>query len=237
MAQNRPELFSAWKASPKPETLSPLLESLEPTINKALVTYGYAGDPNMRNTARIHLSKSLERFDPSKSNINTFAFNELKRLQRLGPKQRFAIPIPEIANLEIRDLNNFEAEYFDLNGRKPTDDEISDALGMSKNRLGIIRTKYRKQYVDRPISEDDRLRQSSTSGGFDLDDMWVDAVFYELDPIDKQILNWTTGRAGNDILSKSQIAKNLGMSVAAISQRAARIAAKLEEGFDYTGVI
>ena len=60
--------------------------------------------------------------------------------------------------------------------------------------------------------------------------MWSDYVYYDLDPIDKKIFEWTTGYAGSKIIPKGEVAKKLRITPAAVSLRINKIVKKLEEG-------
>ncbi len=93
--------YTAWSARRSPSTLTPLISSLQPTINSSLRTYGFANDPNMLATAQLHVIKSLDRYDPEKAGVKTFVTNELRRIQRLGPQQRFALPMPVAITISV----------------------------------------------------------------------------------------------------------------------------------------
>jgi DNA-directed RNA polymerase specialized sigma subunit len=61
-------------------------------------------------------------------------------------------------------------------------------------------------------------------------DIWLEYVHHDLDPIDKKILEWKTGMYGKQVLSTNEIARRLNITPSAVSQRAAKIAMKIEAG-------
>jgi len=223
------ELFQQWHTAPTPTTLSPLLTELEPSIMKALKTYGYAKDPNMRTSVQLHLANSLQRFDPQKSNIKTFVNHELKRINRLGPRHRFAIPMPEQAALDLRDVERQRTELTAATGREPTVKELADSTGLSSQKISRIQTRYAT-----PVLTQESLAQSGQSEPgtetLDYDQLWLEAVYDGLDGVDQKIVDWTLGWHAQPTLTKTDIAAKLGLSISAISQRAQNLAVKFDEG-------
>jgi len=230
------QLFSTWKQSPGPKTVTPLVKSLEPMINKALSSYGYSGDPNMKTTAQLHVIKALPRFDPSRAQLGTFVFNELKRLQRLGPKQQHAIPMPEQAAFDLKSIQRVEHDLAYNLGRDPNYDELADATGLSARRIEAIKKRYGMPTLTEQSFETDEgfievPGQRSVSD--ESQELWTEAVYQEMDPIDKKIFDWATGLHGQPRLSKTKMAAKLNISIPAITQRAQRISKKLTEGMEY----
>ena len=62
------------------------------------------------------------------------------------------------------------------------------------------------------------------------EDIWLEYVHHDLDPVDKKVLEWKTGLYGKTILSTNEIARRLKITPGAVSQRASKIAMKIEEG-------
>lgn len=224
------ELFTAWKDKPSPKTLSPLMDSLAPTISSALSTYGYSGDPNIAEAAKLHVISVLPRFDPSKAKMETFLRNELRRVQRLGPQMINPIQSSERARLDNRFLVASEMELREQLGRDPTLDELCDHCGLSPKRIERIRMASRPLMAEDSLSggEDQAPQVIGTSSGRP-EDVWMEAYYASLeDPKDKLIFEYSTGWRGRPITGKSAIAAKLGLSPGAVSQRADRMAAALQ---------
>lgn len=220
--------WEAWKKTPGPDTLTPLVRSVNPVIDRALHTYGMSNDPTMKNVAQLHVIKVLPRFDPSKAKLDTFLTNELKRLQRVGTQQSQMIKAPERVVLDWRHINNSELELKDRLGRDPTVDELSDFTGIGARRISMIRRSMKPTITSESFSQGDN--QVTGGAQTDYEDLWRDSFYAGLgDPVDRKIMDWTLGWHDQPQLSKTEIARRLGISSAAVSQRSARLASDLEQ--------
>ena len=227
-------MFRAWKASPNPRTLSPLLTKLNPTIDRAASAYGYKDDPNIKTTAQLHVADALHRFDPKKgAKLETFMFNELKRLRRLGPAQQYAIPMPEQAAYDLRSIQRVEADLASDLGREPLPEELADASGLSTKRITAIKKQYALPTVTEQSFDPMQGMPGQEAEPEESERLWTDAVYGESDPVDKHIMNWSLGLNGQPKRSKTDMAVSLKMSIPAITQRARKIAQRLNEGVNY----
>jgi DNA-directed RNA polymerase specialized sigma subunit len=225
------QAYTTWKKTPTPVNMTGVIKAVDPVIRKALQTYGYKDDPLMRSTAQAYAGRIIPNYNPSKgTHLSTFLTTELQRLQRIGPQQSYAVPIPEGAALDLQRVKDKEAELRAALGRDPTIPELADATNMNIRRINKLYTKYGAPSLTEGFYGEDL----STAGeGSDVSEqIWADAVYMELDPIDKKIFEWTTGWKGRPSLSKTEIAQKLKMSVSAVTQRAAKITQKLNEGSD-----
>ena len=227
------DLYALWKAKPGPATLTPLMTAVQPTIQSAVRTHGFAGDPNMEATAQLHAISVLPRFDPKKAKLDTFLHNELRRLQRVGPQQNMPIRAPERALLDNRALLTADAELKDSLGRPPTVEELADHTGMPPRRIERIRLAARPVLSEDSLSgsgdDNDAPRILGTEQGRP-EDLWMESFYAGLeDPKDKLIFEWSLGWRGAQKLSKSEIARRLNVSVGAVSQRADKQATGLQQ--------
>ena len=226
---NDPTPYDAWKAKPGPATLTPLIQSLKPTIQRSLASYGYDKDSNVISAAQIHLSKGLSRFDPEKSNIDTWATNELKRMPRVALRQRHAIPMPERVAADMRDMHAAERELQDKLGRDPTTGELADHTGISVGRIGKIRSSYGVPTLTEGMAQTSEGEEKAVGiANGSREHLVMELVYGELQPLDQQILDYTFGWHGQPKLNKVEIARRLKRSPAGITQHAAVIAHKLE---------
>lgn len=218
-------MYSEWKRKPNSKTLTPLIQRLDPIIDKAVNAYGYSGDINIKNTARNLAIKSLDKYDPNKAGLETFVFGELRRLQRIGPKQEFALAMPERVLFERKSLNNAIETLSNELGREPTFEEVKDRTGLSTKRLNTL---YRLP-TQTQGTKTDTEGQVIADGvdEYDPSRLWQESVVLSFDPIDRKIYELVSSNKG---LSKVQIAKKLGISPAAVTQRTARMSEKLSEG-------
>lgn len=220
-------MYSEWKRKPNSKTLTPLIQRLDPVIDKAVNAYGYSGDVNIKNTARSLAIKSLDRYDPDKASLETFVFGELRRLQRIGPRQEFALAMPERVLFERKALNNTLESLSDELGREPTFEEVKDRTGLSTRRLNTL---YRlpTQTQGTKVDTEGQVIADGVDD-YDPNRLWQESVVLSFDPIDRKIYELASSNQG---MSKVQVAKKLGISPAAVTQRTARMTKKLSEGVE-----
>ena len=226
-----PPEYDAWKAAPGPATLTPLVTSLEPAIQGALRSYGLQDDPMMHNVALLHVGKALQSYDPAKgAGLDTFVRQELQRLQRINAQRRAPIPIPEGAMADIKHLDAQEQELEYELGRSPTAPELADRTGISLRRIKALRSKYHPVVTDlsgEQAGDDDSVFMLPAQR-FDADAFARNMAYQDADAVDRKIMEWSFGLYGSPVLTKSKIAAKLGISVPAITKRAANIAARID---------
>lgn len=217
--------WDAWKKNPSDENFNNLFKKVEPVVNSAMRSFG-GDDPRLRTRAKIITAKAFNDYDPNKgAALNTHVYNRLQRLQRFRAERSSATHIPENTRLDAASVKRFQEQYVTDHGVDPSDAKISDAIGISMGRISRARG----------LGEASGSQMTSKKGDVpgqdrNFDKIWADYVYHDLGEKDKKIYEWTTGRNGNKVLQKSEIAKRLGISAAAVSQRVGRIANKLQEG-------
>lgn len=224
--------YEAWKSKPSPQTSSALLGAVRPVLDSAVRSYGGAGtSPTLRSRAKLMALDALGNYDPSRAKLRTHLMVQLQGLRRASAKEQQMISIPERVALDLHRLGAAEGSLRDSLNRDPSDAELSEHVGLSPARIGYIR-QARPAYAEGTI-------HGATSGDEDQgefnpavrqqgpDTHMLDFVYHDLDPADQVIMEHTLGLRNKPVLPKQQIAAKLGMSPAAVSQRAARIQAKL----------
>lgn len=227
------EEFAAWHKHRDPITLAKLLDAAKPTLQSALTSYA-GGDHSLMGRAKIMAAKSLERFDPDRGvKLQTYLMSQLQPLSRESVRRRQAVRVPEKANIDLWRVNQATQEFRDAHEREPADTELADATGLSHRRILKLR-KYGKGEISegsmQSVNDDGEVSNFQPGGQTkDPELVWAEYVHHDLGPVDQKILEHRTGLFGNDILPNQDIAKKLNLSPGAISQRAAKIQAKLQE--------
>lgn len=216
----------AWKAEPTDDNFNTLLNHLKPTVDAALFSYA-GGDETLRLKANILASQALSTYDPKKSALNTHVMNSLHRLSRVRADRQTLIHVPENQRFDSAAITRFKADYRDQHGHEPDMADIQDGLSMSKRRITNIEGHSAEVPAAKMVSEKGDMPAAM---GRSADEVWADYVYHDLDPIGRKVLEWTTGYNGREILSKTEIARRLGVSAPAVSARISRIMAKLDEG-------
>lgn len=223
--------FTQWKTTPDKHSTGELLRQLNPAIDKAIQTHVGPPHPLIRSRARSHVMKVLPAYDRNQSSLNTYVMNQLYSLRRINRQQSQIISAPERWAHEAVTLSREEDHLRELLGRDPTTSELADRAGISLKRIAKIRA------YNQPVSEGQFESAAGSQYGRTAytpqvqgdDDRWADIVYLDLDPVDQKIMEHTLGLYGQPVLRNQQLAGKLGLSPGAVSQRKAKIQAKLNE--------
>ena len=240
--QNKPEkpenqAFARWAASREPQDLRSVVQQLEPTISHLTRQYvGMRPSPVVQQRARLLAARAIESYNPAAgANLTTHVSNHLKGLQRMAADITDPMPPPERFRRDQAAIVRASDELEDELGREVTDEEVAERTGMPIKRVLRVRGRMRGRVPMSVVEDsdyDDMEAPDIVGSEFTRRDEWVDAVYHDLGPIDKLILAHKTGFRGFEQLSTGELARRLNISPAAVSQRASRIQARLEE-FDH----
>lgn len=222
--------YDYWQRNQNPANMQQLLQAANQVISRALTQYA-GGDKAMRARAKRLAIDAFRSYDPKRqTKLRTHLMIRLKPLQREYTKRTSPLAVPERVQLDQLRLRNTEQELNELYGREPSDDELAEYMGLSKKRIAHVRSYSKGILAESQIRSAEGEMQLPATENVTASDIWVEYVHHDLDPIDKKIMEWKTGYGGHDVLSTNEIAKRLGVSASAVSQRAAKIAKRLEAG-------
>jgi hypothetical protein len=222
------EPYAAWKAAPSPAANAQMLQTLQPTIEKGI--RAHVGEPNplLTSRARKLALEGLRSYDPSRARLQTHLFNQFQGLKRIARQQNQVIKAPERVIFDQQQLRQYEQELTDEMGREPTDGELANHSGFSLKRIAHVRG-----YQPGVSSGMMEGLAPGFAGGIRPDpraqQMWTELVYDDLAPLDQKILEYTLGMHGRKPLSNMEIARKLGRSPGAISQRKARVQKLLDQ--------
>ncbi len=223
------EPFTNWSTQPTPENTDKLLKAIHPVMTAALRTYGTQKSPTMQTRAKLMALDAMKRYDPSKSKLRTHLMIQLQGLRRVAAKESQILSVPEQVALDINHLRESENYLRDQLGRDPADSELADHTHLSIKRLTYIRNmrpSYSQGSFQRPSDEGEDIYQPPIADKDNVKE-WHNFVYHDLSPVDQVIMEHTLGMHAKPILSNQDIAKKLGISPGAVSQRKARIQDKL----------
>jgi DNA-directed RNA polymerase specialized sigma subunit len=222
-----PESYVKWQQDPSEENHTLVLNSLKPTISSAVFSFA-AGDQTLVPRATILASEALNTYDPKKgASLNTHVYNRLRRLQRFSAQRRQAVHIPENVRLDNGAVYRFTESWKEKHGVEPTVAQITDGTGLSVRRITKARGSGGERAQSQLTGEKGDLLVSKARSPQQI---WADYVYHDLSDKDKKVFEWATGYGGSKILPKKEIAKNLGISAAAVSARVTKISHRLQEG-------
>lgn len=224
-------VFDAWKKAPGPETIQPLLDSVKPVIDSAVKSYvGSSPNQTLNSRAKLLTIQALNSYDPSRAKLRTHLLSHLRGLQRHAAKSRQIIRIPERVAIDLGKVRDAEKELKDVLGRDPNTSELSDHMGISPKRIS-------KLYKVQPGLTEGQTTLITDQGEDALlpgvvnnrgQELWLDYIYHDLHPSDKLIFEHSLGLYGKRKLSKGDIARKVGLSAGAVSQRLAKIQEKID---------
>jgi DNA-directed RNA polymerase specialized sigma subunit len=231
-------IYTSWKKSPNPESMTNLLNNLQPTIDAAVRTYGELNNPLIKSKAKQLAINAINSFDPNnkqKATLNSWVTLNLQGLQRykntLSP-----IPVPERIRLDYSRIQKHKEDFFNERGRQPTQTELADATGLSVKRLDYVNKMIKPianegQYLEQPDDSDKHMPGIDTK---EWQNIWLEYVYNDLDPVDKKIfdIRLKRGQYANADISVNDLAKELNISPSAVSQRSNKIAEKLLQMYE-----
>jgi len=230
------EAFKEWKRNPSADNTVALLEAAKPVIESAIQAYGH-GNPAVRTKAKVLALGAFKTYDPSKgTKLRTHLMTQLQPLIRHVRNYENIASIPERVSADLYLMNQAKKEFIDKHRRDPTDHELADHTGLSARRIAHVRGFARGDIAESGLKEMDEGEMSIMYPGVakaDPAQIWLEYVHHDATPTDRQILEWKTGYNGQKILTTTEIAKRLGLTPGAVSQRAAKLAERLAEGQQY----
>lgn len=228
--------YFAWKADPTPVALNEVVRVLTPILHKALQTYAPKQEGKiLLGKAKILAIRAVRTYDPkSGAKLETHVMSQLQSLRRYAASSSTALKKSERYLQEYQEMKRQAAAFYEEHGRDPSDTELCDRMGISLTKLRKLRL-YEVREIGTSqasgINEEDSDESGSevSTNSTDPQEIWLDYVYHDLSPIDQKILDWKMGMHGQPILSNQEIAKKLGITPSAVTQRAAKISRQLEE--------
>lgn len=212
-----------------------LIKSLEPLIQGQVNKFNGSGLPQTAvKLEGIKLTaQALETYDPSKSQLNTHVTNHLKKLSRFVTTYQNVGHIPEPRALMIGKYHTIYSNIESDKGREPSVSELADSMNVSQKEIERLQSELRGdlsiEYTDSDSDEakgfyeytqqtfDPKLKQS------------IDFVYFDADPTDKRILEWTLGLNGQIQKQHKDIAVALKLTDLELKKRRETLAKKIKE--------
>jgi len=220
------ELYLIWKKSPNPMTLRDLLKQLEPIlvseVNKQI---GSLPRQILMARAKEIVIESLPKFD-SKFNVklSTFVINQLKQLKRLNYEHQNIVRMPENRQLRVKTFIDAKENLQNTLQREANTEELADHLSWPIKEVQRMERDFHTEAFESSAVYDPIERHYS-----DELNVKVEYALHSLAPRDRLIFELATGYKGKKRLSNNEIAKQLSVTPAMISQRKLYIAQRLKQ--------
>jgi DNA-directed RNA polymerase specialized sigma subunit len=208
------------------------LTAANPVINSAITSYA-GGNQSMRAQAKKLAARGFQTYDPNYgTKLHSHLMNQLQPLRRVNQQRSNVVHMPERVQSDLYRLRQAQQSFFDRFGREPADSELSEHLGVPNSRIQHLRKFMRQETAEsNTTSRADGEAEPFQPGAQSVnpEDIWMEYVHHDASPLDQKILEWKTGFNGAKILSTQEIARRLRVSPSAVSQRATRMAKRLQE--------
>jgi len=236
--------YAAWVKQPSPQGLRAVVDAHDATISSALKSYAgpQAENPVVRQRARLLAAEAIRGFKPGGSaKMATHIHSQLQALRRLAPRVSDPFPKPERLAIESGQIESKRVELKDRLGREPSLDELA-AFGkydLTKLRKTLARNRavVPESYAEGQLGDDDDESGELMPGvrKKSVEAVWADYVYHDLSDVDKVVFQHRTGYNSAPIKSNEEIARMLRISPAAVSQRANRLQAKMNQLYAQQG--
>ena len=230
--ENPYDAYMKWKDDPTPDNLSNTIKSLEPTLNSEITRYKGPA-PLLKAKAKVLAANAIKTYDPlSGAKLQSWTTTQLQPLSRYGTQLMQQVSIPERVTREAAELDTKSKEYMDLYDVEPTDAQLSDFAAINPARIKRIRDTYKQTIGDSVMY---MAQSSSIDAGIGDDRLQAAAalVANDLDERDAFIYKHRIGLDGAELLPANVIAQRLGISPAAVTQRASAIGQRIAEAREY----
>lgn len=222
--------WQQWKAAPSPKLMSAALKSVQPTIDTAISRQPRFNASVLGGEAKRLAIQAIKSFDPAHSaSLSTHVFNHLRPLARYTQEMSRAVSVPRDAREQYGKVVRNEQDFEEEHNRPPTDWELQDRMGLSRERLAKIRQVGKYEFAEGALESSPDVQQEEPTVS-----LWTDYVYYSLPERDRQIMDYRLGRNGKTQLSTEDIAKRLGIDPSYVNRRAGVIAQQIVDGINST---
>lgn len=224
------ELWRAYKVSPGPMTLRPLLKQLDPVIQSETNKWvGAIARPVLEAKAKALALEAIDSYNPNAgAALASHVTNRLMKLSRTVYSHQDAVRTPEHKKLKVMALNRAETDLMSVNGREPTNEELQQHLKWSPKMLSEIQSATAPELVE-SADVGGGLFETTSAWAPDHPEGIVNMVYYDLDPIDKLIFEHSTGYSGKPRLSNTELCKKTNLTVGQLSYRKTQIRQQLQK--------
>jgi len=236
MQEKVQEAYAEWMANPTAENMGKVVNHMKPLLISQVSQY--PGDNRILiGKAKSIAADAIRDYDPTAdTRLTSWVVSRLQQLSRYGRQSRQVLNVPELAYRQYSELEAKRRELLDTYGREPSDDDLADAIGLSKKRINDIRAMNPKitsvgtseltpeeslSVTDMPVLE---------QGSDPLLNTAIEAVYDSVDDRDRQIIDMKMGRKGNPV-SNQEIASRLGVSPGFVSQRSLKLSQQIQDAY------
>ena len=205
--------WHTWHDSPTTKNLDKLVTQVQPLILHHVGRMATGNIPRSALEAKATslVIDSFPKYDPSKTQLNTYLTWQLKQLNRYVYKHQNLGKIPESRIVNIGAISRAKEELKGLYGKDPTLEQVADHVKVPLSQVKLLEKELRKD-ISSEFSKQDMFRQTTE----DIDAVYT--IWADSKNKDKLVLEYLYGLNGKKQLSLQEIAAKLDISSVRLSQ-------------------
>lgn len=221
------KLWGDWKLGSK-VAQNKLIKSLDPLLQSQINRYQHPSIPRsaLEAEARKLALEAFKTYDPSKAQLGTHVTNHQKHLQRYVLNYVNIGKIPENRALAVGKFQKIKQNLMEDLGREPNTIELADSLTWAPREVERMENELRKDLAITTGGEEEAFFENimfSTNITLEL----LFFVYYESDPEEKLILEYTFGFGGKPKLEVKDIALHIGKPEVYVRRKRTKLAEKI----------
>ena len=204
--------------------LEPALKYLNPLIEQRVSQFTDVEIPRyiLKLEARKYVIEGLKKYNPrSGASLNTFAYDQLKRLRRFVINYQNTARIPEHIAMQVGQFQSAQRHLQEVLGREPSISELADYLGWANKRVEDLVKLQRREIIGQ---EDVR---SSLSPYYTPEEDIPSILYYSLTPEEQLVYDMLTGSHGYKRHTIKETARKLRKPYSEVYKMKNSIARKL----------
>ena len=196
---------------------------MDDVIGYKLSSMGIINNPQMKHQARLFAAEAVQKFDPSSgASLKTWTQSNLQSLQRYRRENQGPVGVPDRARIDAWAIERAHRDLSDELGMEPDMHQLADRSGISVKRMTAVRK------LTRPVASTGQVFDNAGDAPDFLGEA-LEYIYDTADPIDRKIIEHTTGYGGTAVMQKNDIAMKLGVSPSQVTRRSERIGQKISD--------
>ncbi len=221
------QLWGDWKLGSK-TAQNKLKKSLDPLLQSQINRYQHPSIPRsaLEAEARKLALEAFKTYDPSKAQLGTHVTNHQKHLQRYVLNYVNIGKIPENRALAVGKFQKIKQNLMEDLGREPNTIELADSLTWAPREVERMENELRKDLAITTGGEEEAFFENIMFST-DTTEELLFFVYYESDPEEKLILEYTFGFGGKPKLEVKDIALHIGKPEVYVRRKRTKLAEKV----------
>ena len=226
------ELWQQWdQGGRRVEDLEPLYKSYKPFINQYVHRFMRNEIPASAIRAEVNqqFMNAVNSYDPSRSQLNTWVQNNLRKTQRYVKTYQNLGHIPEGQISLITPYYQAKSELVAKFGHEPDTDSIADRMGLPTRKVAQLEKELSRK--DLPVSgfgEQGDPAQMLTPKELEA----FSLIKYDLTPEERTVYEYTFGVDGKPQLKPGEIAKKAKIHPSKVSRIRKKLKDKVYEAME-----